>query len=337
MHISGIHHVTAITGHAAHNVAFYTEVLGMRLVKKTVNQDDLSAYHLFYGDEVGHPGTELTFFDWPESVQNQPGAGMVSSISLRVGHGSLAWWMQRLATIGVDHESIAERAGHRTVAFADPEGQRLILVEDAATAAGTPWTGGPVPATMGIRGLGPVTLAVARAEPTVAMLTAALSFQPAGEYASPEDGLPISVYATGEGGPGAEVHLAVRPQLRRGIAGIGGVHHVAFRTPNAEEHIAWQQRIAAAGLRPTQVIDRFYFRSVYFREPGGVLCEIATDGPGFTADEDAAHLGEHLSLPPFLEPQRAAIEAGLKPLIRDPTSPGINVLTHDQVREERGS
>ncbi len=326
---SGIHHVTAVTGHAPQNVAFYTEVLGMRLVKKTVNQDDVSAYHLFYGDELGHPGTELTFFDWPQAIQNRPGTGAVAATGLRVPGSSLEWWAGRLTTVGVRHEGIVERFGRRTLAFTDPEGQRLQLVDDAGTPGGTPWAGSPVPVEHGIRGLGPVTLVVARAEPTARVLTEAMGFRPIGEYTANEDGGLVRVYATADGGPGAEVHLAERPQLQRGAVGIGGVHHVAFRTPNDETQLAWQQRIAASGLRPTPVIDRYYFHSVYFREPGGVLFEIATDGPGFTGDEDAARLGESLSLPPFLEGRRREIEAGLQPLALDTTGAGIDVLTQE--------
>jgi glyoxalase family protein len=330
MNLLGLHHVTAVTGRAAENVTFYTDVLGLRLIKKTVNQDDLSAYHLFYGDEIGHPGTELTFFDWPDAIRNRPGTGTVAAVGLRVPGAALDWWVARFDLVGVPHEGLVERAGRRTLAFTDPEGQRLHLVDAAGTPDGTPWPGSPVPPEMAIRGLGPVTLMVARAELTVRVLTMVLGFRPAGEYVAPEDGAPVQVYAVGPGGPGAEVHLAVRPNVRRGMVGIGGVHHIAFRTPDEAEHTAWQRQIAATGLSVTPVIDRYYFRSLYFREPGGVLLEIATDGPGFTTDEDPAHLGESLALPPFLEPQRAAIEAGLRPLPPPSRGAGIEVLTRER-------
>lgn len=329
MDLLGIHHVTAVTGHAAENLTFYTEMLGMRLVKKTVNQDDVSAYHLFYGDEIGHPGTELTFFDWPQAIPNRPGTGTVAAIGLRVPGDAFAWWEARFTTAGVPHEGIVERAGRRTLAFRDPEGQRLQLVENGNQSGGTPWTGSPVAPERGIRGLGPVTLCLQRAEPTVEVLTRVMGFREVERYASPEDGEPIQVYATASGGPGAEVHLAVRPRRSRGMVGIGGVHHVAFRTPDEAEQREWQARITAAGLHATPVIDRFYFHSVYFREPGGVLFEIATDGPGFATDEDAAHLGERLALPPFLEPMRVEIEAGLHPLPTPRPGAGINVLTRE--------
>jgi glyoxalase family protein len=329
MQVHGIHHVTAVTGHATENVTFYTEVLGMRLVKKTVNQDDVSAYHLFYGDQIGHPGTELTFFDWPDAIGNRRGVGTVQATGLRVPPGALGWWVARFEVAGVPHDAIAERAGRRTLAFTDPEGQRLQLVEDGGP-GGTPWAGSSVPPEQGIRGLGPVTLAVGRAERTVRVLTAILGFDEGESYRAPEDSEPVRVFAVGGGGPSAEVHVAERPHLPRGAVGIGGVHHVAFRTPTTEEHLEWQERLAMSGLPATPVIDRYYFRSIYFREPGGVLFEIATDGPGFTTDEDVEHLGEHLSLPPFLEPQRAAIEAGLRPLPVHPAGAGVDVLTHEQ-------
>ena len=328
MQLLGIHHVTAVTGHAAQNVTFYTEVLGMRLVKKTVNQDDLSAYHLFYGDEIGHPGTELTFFDWPDAIQQRPGVGTISATALRVPGSALEWWVERFDLIGVRHEGIVERAGRKTLAFSDPEGQRLQLIDDEGK-SGTPWAGGPVPVEMGVRGLGAITVTVRRADSTARVLTEVMGFSKAGEYAAPEDGEPITVYAVGDGGPGAEVHVAVRPEARMGAVGIGGVHHAAFRTPNPEEHLEWQQRLASAGLGVTPVIDRYYFKSIYFREPGGVLFEIATDGPGFATDEDAAHLGERLALPPFLEPQRAEIEAGLRPLPTERSGAGIEVVTQE--------
>ncbi len=314
MQLLGIHHVTAITGHAPQNVAFYTKILGMRLVKKTVNQDDVSAYHLFYGDEVGHPGTELTFFDWPDTNPNRRGSGTIGGIGLRVAYGALDWWAEHVRQTGIQSEPAIARGTRRTLAFSDPEGQRFILTEDEPADRGTPWGGGPVPSEFGIRGLGPITLVVARPEPTTRVLTQIMGFRQEGEYAAPEDQLPMRVFATAAGGPGTEVHLAVRPDMDRGFPGIGGVHHVAFRTPDPSEQLAWRERIVEAGLHATEVIDRFYFKSVYFREPGGILFEIATDGPGFTSDEDVAHLGERLALPPFLEPDRRKIEAGLQPL-----------------------
>lgn len=316
MQLTGLHHVTAVTGHAAENVQFYTQVLGLRLVKKTVNQDDVSAYHLFYGDEVGHAGTEVTFFDWPMAGPNIAGAGSLTPIALRVpGRAALDWWAERLTGLDVAHTGIGERGGRAAIALADPEGQQLLLVDDGGAPGGTPWQASPVPPEYGLRGLHAITLIVRQLGPTARALTEGLDFRQAGQYPAPDDPAQrITVFETGAGGPGTEVHIEERPRLAPGQVGIGGVHHIAFRTPDDTEHQRWQQRLTAVGLRPTPVIDRFYFRSIYFRVPGGALFEIATDGPGFATDEEAAHLGERLSLPPFLESHRAQIEAGLKPI-----------------------
>ena len=319
--LGGLHHVTAVTGDAAANVAFYTHVLGLRLVKKTVNQDDVSAYHLFYGDEVGHAGTEVTFFDWPQAGPNRPGAGTVAAIALAVpDRAALDYWAGRLAEHGVAHGGIVARGGRDLIAFADPEGQRLELVAAPPRPEITPWADAPVPPGVAIRGLHAVTLAVANPTPTARVLTETLGFRREDEYVG-DGGATVAVFAVGPGGSGAEVHVATDPTGSRGRVGIGGVHHVAFRAPDDAAHAEWRARIARAGLGVTPVIDRYYFRSIYFREPGGVLYEVATDGPGFATDEDAAHLGERLALPPFLEPRRAEIEAGLRP-IPAPTAAG---------------
>ena len=314
MELGGIHHVTAVTADASQNVAFYTQVLGMRLVKKTVNQDDVSAYHLYYGDDVGSPGTALTFFDWPLSP-NHPGAGTTTTTALRVpSRAALDGWTDRLDRFGVAHGDITAPYGRASIAFTDPEGQRLALVDDGdAPFIGTPWLGSPVPPEMAIRGFDAVTLAVRTLAPTARVLTDVLGFRQVDEQMADDSGR-IVVFETGAGGPGATVVVAERPDLPHAHVGTGGVHHVAFRTPNEAEHRAWQRRIAAAGLQVTPAIDRFYFHSIYFREPGGILFEIATDGPGFATDEPVATLGETLALPPFLEGQRAAIEAGLRPI-----------------------
>jgi glyoxalase family protein len=297
-------------------MAFYTQVLGLRLVKKTVNQDDVSAYHLFYADAVGSPGSDVTFFDWPHVAQNIDGAGSIAEIALRVaGRPALEWWETRLAEAGVPHAEIQEFAGRPVLRFTDPEGQALALVDDQGAPGGLPWERSPVPAAQFIRGINSVKLLVQDLGPTAYVLTNVMGFRQVGEF--PADGVTgerVAVFETGPGGPGAEVYVEAKPHSARGRQGRGGVHHVAFRTPDDEQHQAWRQRIAAAGLGVTPVIDRFYFKSIYFREPGGVLFEIATDGPGFTADEEAEHLGERLALPPFLEPQREQIEANLHPI-----------------------
>jgi glyoxalase family protein len=313
--IPGIHHVTAISGDASGNVRFYTQALGLRLVKKTVNQDDVKAYHLFYGDEIGSPGTEVTFFDWPQSPPTIPGAGTIAPIALRVpGAEALAWWERRLDDLRVAHGPIEERDGHGVLPVTDPEGQRLELVDDGGRPGGHPWAGSTVPADYGITGVHDVTITSADPDGTDALLTRLLGFRKAGVTQLGDGSGTATVFETGAGGPGAQVRVIAPSRPTLGQPGVGGVHHVAYRTPDAEQHSEWRQRIAAAGLNVTPVIDRFYFRSIYFREPGGALFEIATDGPGFASDEPVESLGEHLALPPFLEQRRAEIEAGLRPI-----------------------
>lgn len=309
MDLGGLHHLTAVTADASRNVAFYVDVLGLRLVKKTVNQDDVSAYHLFYADELGSAGTEVTFFEWAHIAPTARGAGAVTTTGLQVpGAAALAYWAERLARHGHATRPVI-RAGRAGLAFEDPEGQRLELIDAAGgSLGGTPRRAGPVPVEHAIRGLHLVELTVGRLEWTARMLTELMGFRAVGS----EDG--VALFETGPGGPGSQVHVRERPELPREQLGYGGVHHVAFRVANDTEHAAWRERLATLGVPVTPVIDRFYFKSIYFREPGGVLYEIATDGPGFATDEDPAHLGEALALPPFLEPRRAQIERGLKPI-----------------------
>jgi len=317
MQLGGLHHITAITGNASVNVAFYTNVLGLRLVKKTVNQDDVSAYHLFYGDETGKPGFDLTFFDWPHAGPNRTGAGTISAISFGVNsHQALEWWVQRLDTFKVPHDGVQIQAanGRAVLAFRDPEGQRLELINAEGRLQSTPWKNSPIPPAMAIQGFYAVRLIERSLNPTAHFLTETLGFQQSGSYQS-EENTTVSIFEVGPGGPGTEVHLDVRPNLQFGHPGIGGVHHVAWRTPNDEEQAQWHEKIARKTRNISTIIDRFYFHSIYFREPGGVLFEIATDGPGFVTDEDIEHLGEGLSLPPFLEPQRKEIEKNLKPIV----------------------
>jgi glyoxalase family protein len=314
--LTGIHHLTAVSADIAGNYRFYTQVLGMRLVKRSVNQDDVSAYHLFYADAVGSPGTDLTFFDWPMARERR-GTHSLTRTSLRVhGAGVLDWWAARLTAQGVAIGGVAERDGRQVLDFEDPEGQRLSLLEDGG--AGDPpvsWTGSPVPAEHQIRGLGPIEMSVPDLGGTDVMLTQALNMRQVRHYPHPEDGRhTVHVYEMGAGGPHAELHVAVQPGLPVARLGAGGVHHVAFRTPDFEAYEAWAERLNALGLPNSGKVDRHYFRSLYVREPSGVLFEIATDGPGFAVDEDPATLGEKVVLPPFLEPRREAIVAGLKPI-----------------------
>jgi glyoxalase family protein len=312
LQLTGIHHLTAVTADAPGNHAFYTRTLGMRLVKRTVNQDDVSAYHLFYADGLGSPGTDLTFFDWPVGRERRGGRSVVRT-GLRVaGEGALAWWRERLAAAGVARGEAAERDGRPTLDFEDPEGQRLSLVDDGGVGPAHAWEGSPVPPERQIRGLGPVTISVPDLGPTELVLTRLLGMERVRGYAAP-GGSPVQVFTMGPGGPGAELHVAVEPGLPPARPGAGGVHHVAFRVPDAD-YGAWAERLERARVPSSGPVDRFYFRSLYFREPGGVLFELATDGPGFAADEPLDSLGERLSLPPFLEGRRREIEAGLKPL-----------------------
>lgn len=316
LNLEGIHHLTAISANAPANLTFYTQVLGMRLVKKTVNQDDTRAYHLFYADKVASPGTDLTFFDWSQMSPERRGTRSISRTSLRVaGEGTLEWWVKRLDAHHVAHGTIVERDGRQVLDVEDGEGQRLTLVDDGGWGEAHPWERSPVPAEYQIRGLGPIHLSIPVLRPTDVVLTKVMHMQADRTYPHPENPKhTVHVYAMGAGGPGAELHVAVQPDLSPARQGAGGVHHVAFRTPNYDEHAAWVDHITEAGIPNTGKVERYYFRSLYFREPNGILFEIATDGPGFAVDEPADQLGERLALPPFLEPKREEIERHLQPL-----------------------
>jgi len=315
MPLLGLHHVTAITGDAPANLRFYRDVLGLRLVKKTVNQDDVSAYHLFYADAKGTPGTDVTFFDWPRAAPHQAGVSDISRIGLRVPNGALPFWEGRLAGHGVKHEPVMPVGGRPTLHFTDPEGQRLALVatdEPATPPASVPWTGGGVSEDAAVRGLGPITLTVRKADATVAVLTEIMGFTGISE--TEVDGGRDLVLRLGDAGAAGELRVEERRALPMVRQGRGGVHHVAFRTHDDASQKEWLDRLQRSGVPNSGIIDRFYFRSLYFREPNGILFELATDGPGFSADESAESLGARLALPPFLEPRRASIEAGLVPL-----------------------
>ncbi|MEX2271337.1 MAG: ring-cleaving dioxygenase [Vicinamibacterales bacterium] len=315
MQLTGIHHLTAISAEIRENRRFYTQTLGMRLVKRSVNQDDVSAYHLFYADAKGSPGTDLTFFDWP-APRERRGTRSIVRTNLRVnGSVSLAWWKARLDELGIHHDDIADIDGRLTLPFEDPEGQRLALVDDGGRGdAPAVWAHSPVPAEHQIRGLGPIVISVPMLNPTDAVVTRALNMRAARDYAHPGNpSTRVHVFEMGAGGPHAELHIAVQPDLPPARQGAGGVHHVAFRTPDAN-YEAWADRLNALHVPNSGPVDRFWFRSLYLREPNGVLFEIATDGPGFGIDEDMATLGDKLVLPPFLEQHREQIVAKLKPI-----------------------
>jgi len=315
MRLTGLHHLTAISANAPGNFRFYTEVLGLRLVKKTVNQDDTSAYHLFYADGAATPGSDITFFEWPVPPARR-GTRSVVRTGLRVtGPDALAFWAERLTAAGIAHGGVVKRNGRASLDFEDPEGQRLALVDDGGRGEGTPWDESPVASTHQIRGLGPLILSVPDLTPTDMVLQRLLGIQPTGRY---QDGAiasgDIHVYSIGEGGPSAELHIAVEPDKPPAREGAGAVHHLALRVPTFADYDAWATHLAATRYPNSGPVDRFYFRSLYFREPNGILFELATDEPGFAVDEPMATLGKSLALPPFLEGRRAAIEKGLKPL-----------------------
>jgi len=314
MQLTGIHHLTAISARPRDNLAFYTGLLGMRLVKKTVNQDDVSAYHLFYADGEANPGTDLTFFDFPAAPERR-GSNSISRTGLRVaGEKSLGYWRDRLKQAGGRIGEVTQVDGRLTLPFEDQEGQRLVLVDDGGAGPASPWARSAVPAEHQIRGLGPIMLNVADLARTEKALTGVMNMRRERDYAAPDAAARIHVFAMGEGGLAAELHVVEQKDLQPATQGAGGVHHVAFRTPDNAQYETWAQRLNELKVRNSGEIDRFYFRSLYFREPNGILFEIATDGPGFATDEPMATLGEKLALPPFLEPRRAEIEAGLKPI-----------------------
>ena len=309
--IAGIHHVTAVAGDAQRNHDFYTGALGLRLVKRTVNFDDPGTYHFYFGDERGRPGTILTFFPWAGIARGRPGTGEVCATSFAVPGDSLGAWARRLRAAGVAARPVIERFGEPVLAFEDPDGMPLELVEAAwagdaraATLAAAPGDS-PAPA---IAGLHSATLHLRSRERTEALLTATLGLEPAGEEAGRRR------FRGAATGAGTVLDTVESPGAPRGDLGAGSVHHIAWRTRDDAAQAEWLERLPNLGLRVTPVQDRQYFRSIYFREPGGVLFEIATDPPGFATDETSDRLGEALKLPPWLEPDRAKIERALPPL-----------------------
>ncbi len=331
--LTGIHHVSALTNDIRGTHAFYTRVMGMRLVKKTVNQDDPSMYHLLYADALGSPGSEMTYFDMPLAKRERRGNNSISRTTFRVdGEASLRFWAKRFAEHGVAHGGLVTKGGRLHLDFEDPAGLAASLVDDGGRGEAHPWDGSPVPARHQLRGLGYSEITVPELQPTHDFLTGVLNMvaersylHPDAEQDAPNDtpgdddapggtaGDTVHVYRMDGEGPDAEIHVAVRPDLARARYGSGGVHHVALRVPD-ERFDWWTERLEGTDLQFSGAVDRFYFRSMYVREPGGVMFELATDGPGFLVDESDEDLGKALSLPPFLEARRAEIEARLEPI-----------------------
>jgi glyoxalase family protein len=305
--IGGIHHVTAIARDPQENVGFYTDALGLRLVKKTVNFDDPGTYHLYYGDEQGRPGTIITFFPWPMARRGSHGAGQATVTSFSVPQGSLGYWTERLDRHGIAFEP-RQRFDEEVLTLLDPDGLKLELVAHAGADERAPWEGGPVPAGHAVRGFEGVTLTEWNPAVTAELLTGTLGFRSIGEEGN------RFRFESGAGGPGTRVDLVASPDAPRGHVAAGTVHHVAFRVADDPSQEEWRRKLLERGLHVSPVMDRQYFHSIYFREPGGVLFEIATDPPGFTWDETVAELGSGLRLPPWLEKERATIESILPPL-----------------------
>jgi glyoxalase family protein len=312
---AGLHHVTAIASDPQGNVDFHAGVLGLRLVKRTVNFDDPGTYHLYYGDEPGSPGTLITFFPWPGAARGRPGSGETSATAYRIARGSAGWWRERLSSLRVPVDPGTERFGAHVLPFADPDGMRFELVEADGRDGAEPWRGSPVPAEHAIRGFHSVTLASRRADVTAAVLTEMLGFAASGEDGGRRR------FTAGEGGIGGIVDVIATPGPR-GELGAGSVHHVAFRARDAAHQREFQQALAGNGMSVTDVADRCYFQSIYFREPGGVLFEVATDPPGMTLDEPVEKLGERLQLPRWFESMRPRLEKAL-PALHLPAGEGM--------------
>ncbi|WP_202079063.1 ring-cleaving dioxygenase [Caldalkalibacillus salinus] len=310
--LKGIHHVTAITSSAEKNYEFFTYTLGMRLVKKTVNQDDIQTYHLFFADDTGSPGTDMTFFDFPGIPKGVHGTNEISKTSFRVpSDAALEYWVERFDRLEVKHTGIKEQFGRKTLSFVDFDDQQYQLISDEldeGVASGTPWQDGPIPLAYAITGLGPIFVRVANFEYFKEMMEKVLLFK---EVAQEGD---FHLFEVGEGGNGARViveHNVLLPQARQGY---GTVHHSAFRIEDREELDQWQKRLEGFNFQTSGYVDRFYFKSLYSRVAPQILFEFATDGPGFMGDEPYETLGEKLALPPFLEPHREAIEQQVRPI-----------------------
>jgi len=312
--LTGLHHVSALSAHIGQSHDFYTRVLGLRPIIKTVNQDAPTMYHLFFGDGAASPGSDMTVFDMPGAAREHRGNNSITTTTFRVaGEDALEFWARRLSDLGVTHTGVGVRDGRGQIALDDAVGTSLALVDDGGAGESFPWNGSPVDTPQQIRGLGYVRLTVPELDPTHRFVTEALGLRAERTYpAANAPAFSTHVYSMGDGGVHAEVHVVVRDDLPRARYGSGGVHHLALRVPNGQSIAEWAERLAAMGYRNSGVVDRHYFASVYVREPNGVLFELATDGPGFEVDGPID--ADRLSLPPLLEPRRVEIEAALRPI-----------------------
>jgi glyoxalase family protein len=306
--IKGLHHVTAVAGDPQQNLDFYRNVLGQRLVKRTVNFDAPDTYHFYFGDDAGSPGSILTFFAWPNMPRGVHGNGETNSVAYNVPAGSLAFWQAHLQQNNINVDPVQKRFGEDVLSFADPDGMRVELIESPSVVPVRHWEDGPIPQSRALLGFHSVTLWVDRVEPTVELLTHHMGYT-----AKEQEGQRYR-FAGDAGASGHIVDLVHRPGEPRAEFGVGSIHHIAFRVPTDEKQLEYQNAIRRAGFRVTDVMDRNYFHSIYFRERGGVLFEIATDTPGFAIDEPAETLGETLRLPEWYEPNRSAIEQSLLPI-----------------------
>jgi len=307
--VLGLHHVTAISSEPQKTLDFYTKILGLRLIKLTVNYDDPSTYHVYFGDEIGHPGTVLTFFPWTGQPRGRKGAGQATNTSFSIPQESIPYWQDRLKSHGVSQEAPRKRFGETVLSFEDQDGEGLELVGNRGIEERTGWTQGSVPRQHAIRGFHSVTLSEEVLERTESVLVDTLGFRLVGQEEN------RFRYEAGKGAAGTIVDVVFsRPNAQRGFVSVGTVHHVAFRASDDEHQKALRQEIVKADLNVTPVINRNYFHSIYFREHGGVLFEVATDQPGFGIDESPEQLGTRLALPPWLEHSRAEIEKNLPPV-----------------------
>ena len=307
--VLGIHHVTAISSDPQKTLDFYAKILGLRLIKLTINYDDPTTYHVYFGDEIGHPGTVLTFFPWPSQPGGRKGSGQATKTSFSIPQESAKYWQDRLKSHSVSLEASRKRFGETVLSFEDHDGQGLELVETKVIEDMTGWREGPVPKEHAIRGLHSVTLLEEVLERTESVLVDTLGFRQVGEEEN------RFRYEAEKGAAGTIVDIVSRPDSKRGFVSVGTVHHVAFRALDDEHQKDLRQEILKADLNVTQVINRNYFHSIYFREHGGVLFEVATDQPGFAIDESPEKLGTSLALPPWLENSRAEIEKNLPPVV----------------------